>query len=238
MFAQKLSIIIPVYNEAPTIAKILAAVETAPLPDNLLREIIIIDDGSTDGSSKLIQQWQDNCRVILQDKNQGKGAAVRAGLKLASGDYVVIQDADLEYNPEEYRRLLQPLLDNQADIVYGSRFLGSQPHRALLFWHYFGNRLITLFSNICTNLNLTDVETGYKCFNRAVRDTLAKNLSSNRFGVEPEITAIVARKKFRVYEVGISYFGRTYGEGKKINWPDGLAALWHIFYFNFIKRYS
>lgn len=234
----KLSIIIPVYNEAQTIGQVFQAAKTADLPPGFSREIIIIDDGSTDDGRRIIQGLEQECQVILQPSNQGKGAAVRAGIQAAGGDYVIIQDADLEYNPNEYSSLLSALLENKADMVYGSRFLGGAPRRALLYWHFFGNRIITLISNICTNLNLTDVETGYKCFNRAVRDCLAKNLSSNRFGVEIEITALVARRKYRIYEVGIAYAGRTYAEGKKIGWRDGVAALWFIFYYNFIKRYS
>lgn len=233
---QKLSIIVPVYNEEQTIEKIVSKIKDAPLPASLEKEIIIVDDCSSDGTRQAIKKLT-GCTIILKDENQGKGAAVRDGLRNAEGDFIVIQDADLEYDPKEYSLLLEPLLNGQADIVYGSRFLGDRPHRVLFFWHYAGNKLLTLLSNLLTNLNLSDMETCYKCFNARVCKELARNLSSNRFGIEPEITAIVARKNFRVYEVGISYFGRTYQEGKKINWKDGLAALWFIFYYNLIRRY-
>lgn len=236
MFAKKVSIIIPVYNEAKTLPIVWQRVVLAVLPAGLEKEIIIIDDGSKDDSPQIIKELSGQCKTIIKTINQGKGAAVRTGLSMATGDYIIIQDADLEYNPDEYEVLLQPLLQDKADIVYGSRFLGGRPHRVLLFWHYVGNRFLTFLSNIFTNLNLTDMETCYKCFNRSVCDVLVKELSSNRFGIEPEITATVARKRFRIYEVGISYSGRTYDEGKKIGWKDGLAALWFIFYYNVIYR--
>ena len=201
MFDKKVSIIIPIYNEAKTLRAIWQRVQEAPLPAGLTKEIIMVDDGSRDHSPEIIKSLAADCIAILKEKNQGKGAAVRAGLAASTGDYVIIQDADLEYNPDEYPLLLEPLLKNQADIVYGSRFLGGRPHRVLFFWHYAGNNLLTLLSNIFTNLNLSDMETCYKCFNRRVRDVLVKNLSSNRFGIEPEITAVVAGHKFRIYEV-------------------------------------
>lgn len=237
MLNKKVSIVIPIYNEAKTLRTIWQRIQEAPLPAELTKEIIMVDDGSRDQSPEIIKSLSAGCVVILKEKNQGKGTAVRAGLAAATGDYIIIQDADLEYNPDEYSLLLSPLISGASDVVYGSRFMGGAPHRVLLFWHYVGNRFLTFLSNVFTNLNLTDMETCYKCFNRRVCDALVKNLSSNRFGIEPEITAIVARKRFRIYEVGISYSGRTYDEGKKVNWKDGLAALWFIFYFNVIRRY-
>ncbi|OPZ23124.1 MAG: Undecaprenyl-phosphate mannosyltransferase [candidate division BRC1 bacterium ADurb.BinA364] len=219
----KLSVIIPVFNEFATLLEIVERVRAVDLP----KQIILVDDGSTDGTRDLYAQLKDKVDLILlQPRNMGKGAAIRAGLPHATGDFIVIQDADLEYNPEEYHVLLEPLLKDEADVVYGSRFLGGRPHRVLYFWHSVGNRFFTLLSNMTTNLNLSDMETCYKMFRaETIRDI---NIQQNRFGFEPEITAKVARKHPRFFEVGISYAGRTYSEGKKINWKDGMQAVWCI----------
>lgn len=231
----KLSIIIPVYNEAATIGRLLAEVEKVQL-ENIIKEIIIINDGSTDGTNDILNKLApEKYTVINKSSNQGKGAAVKSGFLRATGDILIIQDADLEYNPGEYVNLLQPILTNQADVVYGSRFFGNKPHRVLFFWHSQGNKFLTLFSNILTNLTFTDIETCYKVFNRSAIDFIKNKLSSKRFGVEVELTALVAKGKFRIYEIGISYFGRTYQEGKKIGWRDGLAAIWHIINYNLFK---
>lgn len=224
----KLSVVIPVYNEEKTV---LALIERVLKQDYDL-EVIVVDDGSTDGTRSCLESIQDD-RVTLhfQEVNQGKGAALRAGFAHATGDVVVIQDADLEYDPAQYSNLLEPILDGRADVVYGSRFLGG-PHRVLFFWHYVGNRFLTLFSNMLTNLNLTDMETCYKVFRREVLNGL--QLRCNRFGFEPEFTAKVAKGKCRIYEVPISYSGRDYSEGKKIGWKDGAAAFWYILRFRFL----
>jgi len=216
----KLSIIIPVYNEAATILKLLE------------KEIILVDDCSTDGTREILNKLVDKYKIIFQEKNQGKGAALRRGFQETTGDFIIIQDADLEYDPNEYPLLLAPLLDGRADVVYGSRFVGDRPHRVLFFWHYVGNKILTLFSNMLTGLNLTDMETCYKAFTREALVKIRDELKSNRFGIEPEITARVAKNNLRIYEVGVSYSGRTYAEGKKINWPDGVSALWAIIRFN------
>ena len=226
----KLSIIIPIYNEAATLAQLVDRVEAVNLP--LTKEIILVDDGSTDGSRQILEQYKGKYKVILQAKNQGKGAAVKAGLRAATGDIVLIQDADLEYDPAEYPKLLAPILAGQADVVFGSRFMGGEAKRVLFFWHSLGNRLLTGFSNVLTNLNLSDMEVCYKVFTRQVVDDIKDKLTAKRFGIEPEITARVAHGGWRIYEVGISYNGRDYQEGKKINWRDGLAALWHVVRFN------
>ena len=221
-----LSVIIPVYNEAATLQNILRAVHEAPVED---KEIIVIDDASTDGSRELLEDSLRNQyqRLITHDVNQGKGAALRAGIAAATGDIVLIQDADLEYDPQEYSRLIKPIVEDKADVVYGSRFFSHGPHRVLYFWHYLGNRFLTLCSNMFTNLNLTDMETCYKVFRRELIQSLP--LQENRFGFEPEVTAKLARVPgIRVYEMGISYYGRTYHEGKKIDWKDGVRALWCI----------
>ena len=196
------------------------------------KEIILVDDFSTDGSRAILESYEnkENFKVLYHKRNQGKGAALRTGFSNVSGDIIIIQDADLEYNPSDYGTLLEPILDGRADVVYGSRFLGG-PHRVLLFWHYVGNLLLTTFSNMLTNVNLTDMETGYKAFTKEVKERLT--FKCDRFGFEPEFTAKVAKNNFRIYEVPISYSGRDYSEGKKITWKDGVAAIWYIFKFRF-----
>lgn len=228
----KLSVIIPVYNEKNTVHKIIRQVLDVEL--EMEKEIILIDDGSTDGTRDILENLEyPNVKVKLHEKNQGKGAALRTGFSLATGDFVIIQDADLEYDPREYSILLTPLLDGRADAVYGSRFLGG-PHRVLFFWHYIGNKMLTTFSNILSNLNLTDMETCYKVFRKEILDKLT--LKSKKFGIEPEITLKLARQKCRIYEVPISYSGRDYSEGKKIGWKDGVAAIYHLIRFKFFDR--
>lgn len=220
----RLSVIVPVYNEKLTLSELLSRVERAEPAD---KEIVVVDDGSTDGSRELLAAYESRpgYQVLYQEKNAGKGAALRRGFAAARGRIVIVQDADLEYDPAEYGKLIAPIESGAADAVFGSRFLGG-PHRALFFWHYLGNRLVTLLSNALTNVNLTDMETCYKAVRR---DLLAKiHLRSNRFGFEPEVTAKLARAGARIYEVPISYHGRTYQEGKKITWRDGLAALYWI----------
>ena len=227
----KLSIVMPAYNERRTIREILTQVLAVDLGD-LEREIVIVDDGSEDGTRDILRELdgKDGVRVLLQPRNMGKGAAVWAGMRASTGDLVVIQDADLEYDPEDYPVLLGPILAGKADVVYGSRFLGSpHGHRVLYFWHTVGNRLLTLMSNVFTDLNLSDMETCYKVMARGVVDRL--DLRSQRFGIEPEITCKVARMRARIYEVPISYNGRTYEEGKKIGWKDGIKALGIILKF-------
>lgn len=226
----KLSIIMPVYNEKAFVKKAITAVLNAKI-GKVDKEVIVVDDGSSDGTTQILKQVKKRkVKIFFQKKNQGKGAAIRKGLKEATGDIVVIQDADLEYNPKEYLLLLQPILDKKADVVYGSRFLGDRPHRVLNYWHMVGNNFLTLLSNMLTNINLTDMETGYKMFTKEV----AKNIKirENRFGMEPEITAKIAKMGCRIYEVGISYSGRNYDQGKKINWKDGVWALWCILKYN------
>ncbi len=226
----KISVVIPVYNEMDTIEEIIERVQNTPLE----KEIIIVDDGSTDDTCSLLEKIDsnnNNIKVFFHTRNKGKGAALRTGFKQVSGDVVIIQDADLEYDPKEYPTLLAPIRDGRADVVFGSRFLGGGAHRVLFFWHYVGNRFLTLLSNAVTNLNLTDMETCYKVFTREVLEKLS--IKSNGFGIEPEFTAKVAKYGFRIYEVGISYSGRTYTEGKKITWKDGFVALISIFRFRF-----
>ena len=222
-----ISVVIPVYNEAKTINEVIKRVQSVDLE----KEIIIVDDASTDGTGEALQTLaqEQNVRVLFHTSNQGKGAALRTAFKEVRGEIVIIQDADLEYDPFEYSKLIRPIMEGKADAVYGSRFLGG-PHRVLLFWHYVGNKILTLFSNMFTNLNLTDMETCYKVF----KSSLLKDftIESNRFGVEPEITTKLARLKCRIYEVDISYSGRDYTEGKKINWKDGIAAFYWILKFN------
>jgi len=228
----KLSVIIPCYNEASTIGRIIDAVRAAPYPD---KELIVVDDGSTDGTRERLagEEGRRVDRVILHDANRGKGAALRTGIAAATGEVVIVQDADLEYDPNEYGRVLAPILEGRADVVYGSRFMGAEPHRVLYFWHRMGNGLLTLLSNMFTNLNLTDMETGYKAFRREVIQSI--EIEEDRFGFEPEITAKVAKKRLRIYEVGISYYGRTYAEGKKINYKDGMRAIYCILKYNLFR---
>lgn len=231
----KLTIIIPVYNERPTVEKLLRRVLAAPVPGDMARELVVVDDGSTDGSRDLLAQLQDELglRYFEQPENRGKGAALRRGFAEATGDILLIQDADLEYDPREYPVLLQPILDGLADVVYGSRFLAG-PHRVLFFWHSLGNRALTTLSNMLTDLNLSDMETCYKVFRREVLDGV--ELRSNRFGIEPEMTARFAQRRARIYEVPISYHGRSYAEGKKIGWKDGVSAVWAILKYNLFLR--
>ena len=225
----KVSVVIPVYNEIDTIEEILARVDKVPIK----KEIIVIDDLSIDGTRERLKKIvadKENVKVIYHNRNKGKGAALRTGFASVTGDIVIIQDADLEYDPNEYPKLLEPISDGRADVVYGSRFIGG-PHRVLFFWHYVGNKLLTLISNALTNLNLTDMETCYKVFKRQILKDI--NLKSNRFGFEPEFTAKISKKRLRIYEVPISYSGRTYSEGKKITWKDGFVALCLIFWYRF-----
>ena len=233
---KKLSVVIPVYNEARTIKALVGAVEAVPLK-GISKEIIIVDDCSTDGTRDILKEFEGEKRyvIVFREKNGGKGAAVRSGFAAATGDYIVIQDADLEYDPADFPLLLKPLIEGKTDVVYGSRFIGSAPRRVLFFWHYVGNRFLTTLSNIFTNLNLTDMETCYKAFTREALQRILPHLTSNRFGIEPEITAWVAKSKLRISEVGISYAGRTYVEGKKIGWQDGVAAIWFIVKYNVLK---
>ena len=219
----KLSVVMPVYNEQATLRPVIERV----LSVGLDVELLCVDDGSTDTSREILvglQQQHPQVKVFLQPRNMGKGAALRRGIQEATGNYVIIQDADLEYDPHDYPLLLGPLENGQADVVYGSRFVGSGPHRVLYYWHSVGNWLLTIISNMLTNLNLTDMETCYKAFRREVIQSIP--LEENRFGFEPEVTVKVAKRGLRVYEVGISYWGRTYAEGKKIGWRDGVRALW------------
>jgi len=229
----KLSIVIPCYNEVRTIRHIVDRVRAAPVAE---REIIIVDDCSRDGTRDLLRTEIAPLvdKILFHEVNQGKGAALRTGFRAATGDVVVVQDADLEYDPQDYPRLLQPILEGKADVVFGSRFQGGQPHRVVYFWHMVGNKVLTLLSNMATNINLTDMETCYKVFRREVLQKI--EIEENRFGFEPEITAKVARLGVVIYEVGISYYGRTYAEGKKIGWRDGFRALWAIAKYNLLRR--
>jgi glycosyltransferase involved in cell wall biosynthesis len=223
-----ISVVIPVYNEKGTILELLRRVEAVEVP-GLSREIVLVDDFSTDGTRELLRkevEARPGVRVLYHDRNRGKGAALRTGIATTAGDIVLIQDADLEYDPREYPKLLAPILDGRADVVYGSRFSGSEAKRVLFFWHSVGNRFLTTFSNMFTNLNLTDMETCYKVFRGDILRGI--RIEEDRFGFEPEVTAKIARLRCRIYEVGIGYSGRTYAEGKKINWKDGVHALWCI----------
>jgi glycosyltransferase involved in cell wall biosynthesis len=231
----KLSVVVPVFNEVGTVEELLRRVRNVRFP----KEIVVVDDGSTDGTREILSRLdaaarqatgsENSFQVIYQPYNRGKGAAVRAGLERVTGDVVIIQDADLEYDPEDYAKLLEPILADKADVVYGTRFAGGGPHRVLFFWHSLGNRLLTLISNALTNLNLSDMEVGYKVFRSEVLKRI--KLKSDRFGFEPEITMKVAKQGCRIYEVPISYHGRTYAEGKKITWRDGIAALYCLVRF-------
>ena len=229
----KLSVVIPVYNEAATIESLLDRVRSVPVD----KELVVVDDCSTDGTrdrlAALQQRGDPDLRIVFHEVNRGKGAALRTGFGAATGDVVIIQDADLEYDPFEYPKLMQPIVDGKADVVYGSRFAGGESHRVLYFWHSLGNKFLTLLSNAFTNLNLTDMETCYKVFRRDVLQRI--QLEEDRFGFEPEVTAKVARLGVRIYEVGISYAGRTYEEGKKIGWKDGVRAIWCIIKYNVLR---
>ncbi len=229
----------PAYNEAPTIHLILDKIASVKLPDNMEKEMLIIDDASTDQMQNVLQDYMASSPLDIhyykQRKNQGKGAAIHKGIDMATGDYIIIQDADLEYDPKEYKLLLEPVLNGFADVVYGSRFMGGHPHRILFYWHSIGNRWLTGLSNMFTNLNLSDMETCYKLFDAKILKSL--DLHEKRFGFEPEVTAKIARiPKIRIYEVGISYYGRTYEEGKKINWKDGMRALYVILKYALFSR--
>ncbi len=228
----KLSVIVPVYNEKNTLRDIISRIKESPVD----KEIIIVDDYSTDGTRELLKDELGGMvdKVLYHDRNRGKGAALRTGIKEATGDCVIIQDADMEYDPGEYELLLDPIIRGKADVVYGSRFAGTGPHRVLYFWHSLGNRFLTLLSNMFTDLNLTDMETCYKVFRREIIQSI--DIQENRFGFEPEVTAKIARKGLRIYEVGISYYGRTYEEGKKIGWKDGVRAIYVILKYGLFGR--
>lgn len=228
-----LSVVIPCFNEAATIERVIRAVRDC----GLQAEIIVVDDGSTDGTRAILEReivpFNLADRVLFHDHNQGKGAALRTGIAAARGDVVIIQDADLEYDPREYGKLLQPIRDDLADVVYGSRFMGGEPHRVLYYWHSVGNKVLTTLSNMCTNINLTDMETCYKAFRREIIQGI--RIEEDRFGFEPEVTAKVARLDCRIYEVGISYYGRTYAQGKKIGWKDAFRAAYCIIKYNLLR---
>ena len=230
----KLSVVVPVYNERATIQEIVQRIQAVPLE----KEIILVDDFSTDGTREKLEQLcrETAVKVFYHDRNRGKGAALRTGFAQLEGDVVIVQDADLEYDPAEYPKLLKPILDGRADVVFGSRFASGESHRVLYFWHYVGNKLLTMLCNMFTNLNLTDMETCYKVFRREILEKVT--IHEDRFGFEPEITTKVARLGCRIYEVGISYAGRTYSEGKKIGWKDGVRAAWCILKYNLWRRWE
>ena len=236
---ETLSIVIPAYNEGPTIHFILDKVSSVKLDGDIQKEVIIVNDFSNDNTEEAILKYMEtsdlNIQYFKHEYNQGKGAALHTGIRRATGEYLIIQDADLEYDPQEYNDLLKPILKGEADVVYGSRFMGSNPHRILFFWHTIGNKFLTFLSNIFTNLNLTDMETCYKLFDTKIIQSI--NLKEKRFGFEPEITAKISRvPKIRIYEVGISYYGRTFEEGKKIGWKDGFRALYCILKYNIFSK--
>jgi len=232
-----LSVVIPIYNEERTLRQLIERVAAVPVR----KELILVDDCSRDGTRQILKEFEDGANddplntfsVYYHEQNRGKGGALKTGFEKARGDIVIIQDADLEYDPAEFPRLLQPIIEDKADVVYGSRFLGDQPHRVLYYWHYLGNKFLTTLSNCFTNLNLTDMETCYKVFRREVIQSIVPTLKQNRFGIEPEITAKIARRNCRVYEMSISYSGRTYKEGKHIGWRDAIKALWCIIRYGF-----
>jgi glycosyltransferase involved in cell wall biosynthesis len=236
----KLSVVMPIYNERATLREVVARVLTAPVFSVPMEiELICVDDGSTDGSRDILTGLQSEypqIRAIFQPHNMGKGAALRRGIQEATGDYVIMQDADLEYDPAEYPLIIDPMIQGKADVVYGSRFLGGAPHRVLYFWHSVGNQALTLLSNCLTDINLSDMETCFKAFRREVIQSIP--IEENRFGFEPEITVKVARRRLRIYEVGISYWGRTYEEGKKIGWKDGMRALYCLLKYSFKEPWS
>lgn len=224
----KLSVVIPCYNESASILSLIKAVKNSPVKS---REIIIVDDGSTDGTRAILDAFEDpEVKIIFHDKNKGKGAALRTGFSAATGDICIVQDADLEYDPQEFPIVIQPILEGKADVVFGSRFQSGRPHRVVYFWHRVGNGFLTLMSNLFTDLNLSDMETCYKAFRREVIQAI--KIRENRFGFEPEVTAKIAKMNVRIYEVGISYYGRTYDEGKKIGWKDGVRAIYCILKYN------
>jgi len=231
----KLSIVIPCFNEKATIVELIDAVKRAPIEN---KQIIVVDDGSTDGTQRILNGFQsdDQINIIYHDKNKGKGAALSTGFAAATGEICIVQDADLEYDPQEYPLVIQPIIDGKADVVFGSRFQSGRHHRVVYFWHRIGNGVLTLLSNIFTDLNLTDMETCYKAFKREVIQSI--NIEEKRFGFEPEVTAKISRKNLRIYEVGISYYGRTYSEGKKIGWKDGVRAIYCILKYNTWNRCS